>query len=370
MSSTLGKNLEISIFGESHGSSVGVVISGLPSGEFVDTELINKYLAKRASGKDKTMTARREADDVQYLSGVYNGYTTGTPLTMVIYNGDCKSKDYTEMATTARPSHADYSGFVRYNGFNDIRGGGHFSGRITTAMVMAGSLCLAILKNMGIEICANILEIGSVKGERLGSRLDNATFEQLREMPIQAIKNSDKMREEILTARENLDSVGGKIECVVTGIKAGVGSPIFDGVENNIAKAIFGVPAVKGIDFGEESELRGSVYNDNLKVENGKVMTTTNHDGGINGGITNGMPIVFAVKVKPTPSIARPQDTIDFKKLENKQIQIKGRHDPCVVARAVPCIECVTAISILDMVMESKIYEWAWKVEKRDWQFG
>lgn len=357
MSSTLGKNIQVSIFGESHGAAVGVVINGLPSGEFVDKDLINQYLKKRATGKDKTMTARVEADEVQYLSGVYNGYTTGTPLTMVIYNVDCKSKDYTNIATIARPSHADYSGFVRYKGFNDIRGGGHFSGRLTTAMVMAGSLCLSILKNKGIEICANILEIGSVKGERLGSRLDNATFDSLRGMPIQAIANSDKMREEILSARSELDSVGGRIECVITGVKAGVGSPIFDGVENNLAKAIFGIPAIKGIEFGEECELRGSIYNDSLQVDNDKVTTRTNHDGGINGGITNGMPIVFAVKVKPTPSISRSQSTIDFKSMQNTTIEIKGRHDPCVVARCVPCLECVTAITILDLIMEDKMYE-------------
>lgn len=357
MSSTLGKNLEISIFGESHGDAIGVVISGLPSGEVVDKDIINRYLKKRATGKDKTMTARVEADEVQFLSGVYNGYTTGTPLAMVIYNGDQRSKDYSNIATTARPSHADYSGFVRYKGFNDIRGGGHFSGRLTTPMVMAGSLCYGILKNKGIDICANIFEIGGVKGERLGDRLNKTTFDSLREKSIQAIANEDKMREEILSAREHLDSVGGRIECVVTGIKAGVGSPIFDGVENNIAKAIFGIPAIKGIEFGEESELRGSVYNDVLQIKDGKVKTATNHDGGVNGGITNGMPIVFAVKVKPTPSISRPQNTIDFKQMKETEIKIVGRHDPCVVARAVPCVECMTAIAVLDMVMESKIYE-------------
>lgn len=357
MSSSLGKNLEISIFGESHGEAVGVVINGLPSGEVVDTKIINEYLQKRASGKDNTMTARKEADEVQFLSGVYNGYTTGTPLAMVIYNTDQKSKDYSNIASVARPSHADYSGFVRYKGFNDFRGGGHFSGRLTTPMVMAGALCLGILKNKGIEICANILQIGNVKGERFGSRLDIKTFEALRKKQIQAIANDETMREEILTARENLDSVGGKIECVVTGIKAGVGSPIFDGVENNIAKAVFGIPAVKGIEFGEECELRGSVYNDSFAIENGKVVTQTNHDGGINGGITNGMPIVFDVKVKATPSIAQKQNTIDFRKMQNTQVEIAGRHDPCVVARAVPALECMTAIAILDMIMESKIYE-------------
>ncbi|MDE6565455.1 MAG: chorismate synthase [Clostridia bacterium] len=357
MSSTLGKNLEISIFGESHGNAIGVVINGLPSGEFVDKNLINQYLKKRATGKDKTMTARVEADEVQFLSGIYNDYTTGTPLTMVIYNTGQHSKDYSNIATIARPSHADYSGFVRYKGFNDIRGGGHFSGRLTTPMVMAGALCLAILKNKGIDICANIFEIGRVKGERLGYRLDKNTFEELRAKQIQAIANEEKMREEILLARGNLDSVGGRIECAVTGIKAGVGSPLFDGVENNIAKAIFGIPAIKGIEFGEDCELRGSIYNDKLRMNGNIPVTITNHDGGINGGITNGMPILFAVKVKPTPSIARVQDTIDFNKMDNTQIEIVGRHDPCVVARAVPCVECMTAIAVLDMIMESKIYD-------------
>lgn len=357
MSSTLGKNLEISVFGESHGEAVGVVINGLNSGEVVDMDIINQYLAKRASGKDATMTARKEADEVKILSGVYNGFTTGTPLTMVIYNGDCKSKDYKAMECLARPSHADYTGFVRYNGFNDIRGGGHFSGRLTTPLVMAGALCLGILKNKGIEICGNITQIGGILGERFSNNINNATFEELRKKQIQALVNEDLMREEILNARANLDSVGGKIECVVTGVKAGVGSPLFDGVENNISKAIFGIPAVKGIDFGEDCVLRGSVYNDEIRTDNGNVYTKTNHDGGINGGITNGMPVLFTVRVKPTPSIAREQQTIDFKNKNNADIKIVGRHDPCVVARAVPCVECVTAIALLDMIMESKIYE-------------
>lgn len=357
MSSTLGKNLQISVFGESHGEAVGVVINGLNSGEIVDMDIINRYLSKRATGKDATMTARKEADEVKILSGVYNGKTTGTPLTMVIYNGDCKSKDYKEMQSVARPSHADYTGYVRYKGFNDIRGGGHFSGRLTTPLVMAGALCLSILKGRGIDICGNIIQIGGILGDKFENNINEKTFEKLREKQIQALSNEALMREEILSARANLDSVGGRIECVVTGVKAGVGSPMFDGVENNIAKAIFGIPAVKGIDFGEDCVLKGSAYNDEIRAEDGNIYTLTNHDGGINGGITNGMPILFTIKVKPTPSIAQKQNTIDFKQKVNKEIEIVGRHDPCVVARAVPCVECVTAIAILDMIMEGKVYE-------------
>lgn len=357
MSSTLGKNLQIDVFGESHGSAVGVVINGLPSGAAVDEELIRRYLQKRASGKDKTMTQRCEADDVQFLSGVFEGRTTGTPLTMVIYNTDQRSKDYADIADIARPSHADYSGYVRYKGFNDYRGGGHFSGRLTTPMVMAGALCLGILRDMGIEICGNIYQIGNVHGDRFAGNLNKQTYAELREKSIQALSNDELMRQEILAAREALDSVGGRIECVVDGIRAGVGSPIFDGVENNIAKAIFGIPAVKAIEFGEECELIGSKYNDSLRAEGGKVVTSTNHDGGINGGITNGMPILFAVKVKPTPSIARAQQSVNFKQMQNAEIKVTGRHDPCVVVRALPVVECVTAIAILDMIMEGKIYE-------------
>lgn len=357
MSSILGKNLQIDIFGESHGKAVGVVLNGLPSGMPVCDQLIKDYLNKRASGKDNTMTSRKELDEVEYLSGVFNGYTTGTPLTMIIYNGDCHSKDYKEMQTTARPSHADYSGFVRYKGFNDIRGGGHFSGRLTTPLVMAGALCKGILQNMGVQICANIIEIGSVVGKRFDGNLTVDVFEKLFAKSIQALSNEDEMREEILQARQNLDSVGGKIECVITGVKAGVGSPMFDGVENNLSKALFGVPAVKGIEFGEPCELRGSVYNDELRTDGKDIYTTTNHDGGINGGITNGMPILFTLKMKPTPSIAREQKTVDFKANENKNIKIIGRHDPCVVVRAVPVVESVTAIALLDMILESKIYE-------------
>lgn len=357
MSSTLGKNLEISIFGESHGEAVGTTINGLPSGYSIDIDMINQYLYRRSTGRDLTMSQRKEKDEVKILSGVYNGKTTGTPLTMVIYNSDQHSKDYKDMELLARPSHADYTGYVRYKGFNDIRGGGHFSGRLTTPMVMAGAVCIGILKAMGIEIVGNILSIDDIVGESIFDKATSIDFESLKQKSLPAIAREEDMKERINQARLACDSVGGYIECVVKGMPVGVGSPIFDGVENVISKAIFGIPAVKGIEFGEPSRLCGSEYNDNIYIDGGVAKTKTNHDGGINGGITNGMPILFKIKMKPTPSIFREQDSIDYKNMKDSKISIKGRHDPCVVVRAVPVVECVTAMAILDLVMESKIYE-------------
>lgn len=358
MSSTLGKNLEISIFGESHGECVGVTLNGLSSGFEINKDYINKYLQRRATGKDSTVSTRKENDVVKYVSGTYNGKTTGAPLTMIIDNADCHSKDYSDMEHLARPSHADYTGYARYSGFNDVRGGGHFSGRLTTAMVMAGALCLSILESKGIYICGNIVKIGDVCGQRFDdSTLNINTFKSIKVKDLPTLCNGEEMRNEIESARLDLDSVGGYIECAVIGMPVGVGTPIFDGLENNISKAIFGVPAVKGIEFGQECELRGSVYNDILTVKDGIVKTTTNHDGGINGGISNGMPIIFKVKMKPTPSIARKQSTIDFKLNSDEVIAIKGRHDPCVVVRATPCIECMTAIAITDSLLTAKTYK-------------
>lgn len=357
MSSTLGKNLEISIFGESHGEAVGATINGLPSGYTIDMDMINQYLYRRSTGRDLTMSQRKEKDEVKILSGVYDGKTTGTPLTMVIYNTDQHSKDYKDMELLARPSHADYTGYVRYKGYNDIRGGGHFSGRLTTPMVMAGAVCISILKSMNIEIVGNILSIDDVVGESIFDKATSVDFDALKQKSFPAIASEDNMKDRINQARLACDSVGGYIECVVKGMPVGVGSPIFDGVENVLSKAIFGIPAVKGIEFGEPSRLCGSMYNDNIYMDGGVAKTKTNHDGGINGGITNGMPILFKVKMKPTPSIFREQDSIDYKNMRDSKINIKGRHDPCVVVRAVPVVECVTAMAILDLVMESKIYE-------------
>ncbi len=357
MSSTLGKNIEIAIFGESHGVAVGVTINGLPSGEIINMEYINECLLRRSTGRDRTMSSRVEADEVIILCGVHNGVTCGTPLTMIINNNDMRSKDYSKMETVARPSHADYTGNLRYKGFNDIRGGGHFSGRLTAAIVMAGALCSSILNDRGINISANILSIGKVTGDSAFNHISDGELEKIKTASFPSISKSAEMIEEINKARLSRDSVGGYIECVVTGVGAGVGSPMFRGIENIIANAVFGVPAVKGIEFGESSELYGSLYNDNMYIDKNNVYTCTNHDGGINGGITNGMPILFTVKMKPTPSISCEQDTIDYTKMQNTTIEVVGRHDPCVVVRAVPVIECMTAIAILDCVMEGKIYE-------------
>lgn len=359
MSSEIGKYLTVSLFGESHGEAVGVTIQGLPSGKKVDTQLVERYLYRRSTGRNAGMSARKEPDKVRILSGMYNGLTTGTPLCMMIENADMHSKDYKEMESLARPSHADYTGYVRYKGYNDIRGGGHFSGRLTTPMVMAGAVCMGILKDIGIDICAVITDLGDVETSRFTDKdINLETFERVKGYDIPALTAREELQAHILQTRERLDSVGGHIQCVISGLRAGVGSPIFGGLENRLASALFGIPALKGIEFGDDQcPLYGSVYNDALRIDQGRVVSLSNHDGGINGGISNGMPILYTLRFKATPSIAAVQDTVDYKNLSDSQLSIKGRHDPCLLVRAVPVVECVSAIAILDAVMEAKIYE-------------
>lgn len=357
MSSILGNILKVSIFGESHGEAVGVTIHNLPSGLKIEDDYIYDYLKRRATGKNNLSSARKEDDNIEFLSGVYNGFTCGTPLTMIIRNNGTKSSDYEKLNGIARPSHADYSGNIRYKGFNDPRGGGHFSGRLTTPMVLAGALCANILEKMGIYIAGNIIRIGNERGERMGdSHYCKEEFAKLKEMDIPAVANAEGFKKEIIKAKNALDSVGGYIECGIIGVKSGLGSPIFDGLENRLAASLFGIPAVKGIDFGDESELFGSQYNDKF-IYDGNFKTITNHDGGINGGISNGMNIVFTLKIKPTPSIYSAQKTVNFIDKTNIEVSIVGRHDPCILIRAVPCVEAVSAITVLDAVLEGKIYD-------------
>ena len=356
MSSTYGDKIKISVFGESHGNGIGVVIDGLPAGVKIDMDKVLVQMARRAPGKDKTATPRLEKDFPKVLSGMLNDTLTGAPLCAVIENTNTKSGDYSNLLACPRPGHSDYTAFVKYNASNDIRGGGHFSGRLTAPIVFAGAICRQILENKGIKISAHINNIGTAYDESFNPVcIDNELIEKLNNSSFAVIDDSveEKMRTQVEEARLELDSIGGSIECAVTGIEAGFGEPMFDGVEGVIAKAVFGVPAIKGIEFGkgfELAQMRGSQSNDAFRYENGKVVTETNNCGGILGGITNGMPIVFKACVKPTPSISQKQKTVDLQKKENAELEIHGRHDPCIVPRAVPVIEAVTAIAIINLM--------------------
>lgn len=358
MSGMWGNKLKISIFGESHGAGIGITIDGLPSGVEIDFEKILKEMSRRAPGKSKISTARKEGDNPEILSGLFEGKTTGTPLCAVIRNKDQHSKDYGKLKDLMRPGHADYPGFVRYKGFNDYRGGGHFSGRITAPLVFAGAVCKQILDTKGITVGAHIKSIGEVYDKSFDEiELTKEILDDLKEneLPLLCTENEDLMRNSILEARNDGDSVGGTIECTVIGMDAGIGNPFFDSVESTISHLMFSVPAVKGIEFGrgfEMSRLRGSQCNDEYYYDGDKVKTYTNNNGGITGGITNGMPILFKVCIKPTSSISKKQRTIDITEKKESELVIKGRHDPCIVQRAVPVIEAVTAIGILDLVLD------------------
>lgn len=353
MSSLFNGGISISIFGESHGKGIGVVMDNLPAGEPIDLDEIGVFMARRAPKKDGTSTMRSEKDIPDILSGFYEGKTTGTPLAAVIFNTDQHSKDYGNISHIARPAHADYTGFLRYNGANDPRGGGHFSGRITAPLVFAGAVCAQILKRRGITTGAHIRSIKGISDEAFDPM--NVTADQLeavksRSFPVLSDEAEEKMRAEILSARNNLDSVGGVIECAAVGFPAGVGSPMLDGLENVISRLVFAIPAVKGIEFGNGfscAELFGSENNDEFALKDGKVVTLTNNHGGILGGISSGMPIIFRAAFKPTPSISRPQNSVDFKEMTEQELVIKGRHDPCVVPRAVPCVEAALNIALV-----------------------
>lgn len=356
MSSTYGDKIKISVFGESHGNGIGVVIDGLPAGVKIDMDKVLVQMARRAPGKDKTATPRLEKDFPDVLSGMLDGTLTGAPLCAVIQNTNTRSGDYSNLLSCPRPGHSDYAAFVKYNGANDIKGGGHFSGRITAPIVFAGAICRQILEQKGIKIAAHIASIGNVDDVSFNPvEIEDELIEELNLSAFALIDDSaeQKMRDEVEEARTSLDSVGGTIECAVTGIEAGFGDPMFDGVEGVIAKAVFGVPAIKGIEFGkgfELSKMRGSQSNDPFRYKDGKVVTETNNMGGILGGITNGMPVIFRAAVKPTPSISQRQKTVDLQKKKNAELEIHGRHDPCIVPRAVPVIEAVTALAIINIM--------------------
>ena len=356
MSSTYGEKIKLSIFGESHGGGIGVVIDGLPAGERIDMDAVLAQMARRAPGRDKTATPRKESDAPKILSGMLGSTLTGAPLCAVIENTNTRSQDYGNLMTKPRPGHSDYTAFVKYHAANDVRGGGHFSGRITAPIVFAGAVCRQLLAEKGIKIAAHISRIGSVSDRGFDPvSIDNGLMTRLSESSFALIDEAveEKLRAEVEAARLQQDSVGGVIECAVTGLPAGIGDPMFDGVEGVIAKAVFGVPAVKGIEFGAGfslARMRGSQSNDPFRMENGKVVTETNNCGGILGGITNGMPLIFRAAIKPTPSISQPQKTVDLRTGENTVLEIHGRHDPCIVPRAVPVIEAAAAVALIDLM--------------------
>ena len=360
MGSTWGNAIKISIFGESHGAGIGVVIDGFPSGVMYDEAFVLREMERRAPGRNRQSTARKEADRPEIQSGIYNGKTTGTPICAVIRNTNQRSGDYAELAAQPRPGHADYTGMLRYKSCNDPRGGGHFSGRLTAPLVFAGALCKLWLRGQGVTVGSHIQSIAQIQDmpfddvEVTGAQLD-ALREQ--EYPVINPRALDAMLAAIEDAREEQDSVGGVIECAAVGLPAGIGSPMLDSVESRLASILFGVPAVKGVEFGAgfaAARLRGSEHNDAFRVQDGRIVTETNNCGGILGGISTGMPVVFRAAFKPTPSISRQQDSVSLSRMENTTLVIHGRHDPCIVPRAVPCVEAAAAIAVLDAWMGRK----------------
>ena len=358
MSSTWGNNIKLSIFGGSHTDAIGVVIDNLPANEQIDLEKVRVQMARRAPGKDKTATTRAEADEPQILSGLLNGVTTGAPLAVIIQNTNTRSKDYSLFRSHPRPGHADYTAAVRYSGANDIRGGGHFSGRLTACLVFAGAVCRQILERRGVVIGAHALQVGAAKDTPfdpvcISAEALNALNTRFFSVTQEAAEAA--MREEIEKARLDADSIGGVIECAAVGVPVGIGSPMFGGVENVLASILYGIPAVKGVEFGSgfgAAALRGSENNDAFYFgEDGRIYTKTNNAGGILGGISTGMPIVFRTAVKPTPSIGKVQNTVDLEEKKNDTLEITGRHDPCIVPRAIPVVEAAAAIALLDLMM-------------------
>lgn len=360
MKNTFGNNLTVTLFGESHGEAIGAVIDGITPGIAVNNEFIETLLSRRRP-HGKISTPRSEADPFQIVSGVFEGKTTGTPICIIIPNSDTKSKDYEATRFLARPSHADFTANCKYHGFEDYRGGGHFSGRITAALVAVGGILIPALENKGIKIGTHIKQIGSIS-DREFSDFEN-DISKLNNMDFAVLENekSAKMNDEILNAREQGDSVGGILETAIIGLPCGLGEPWFDTVEGMLSHALFSIPAVKGVEFGAGfgfASMYGSEANDCFNITDGKVNTNTNNSGGINGGITNGMPIVFRTAFRPTPTISKPQNTIDMSKSEKAVLEAKGRHDPCIVHRARVVADSVTAIVLADMLIGRYGTDW------------
>lgn len=357
MSSAFGQYLKLSIFGQSHGEALGVTLDGFPAGMTIDMEQLLAEMVRRAPGQSLMTTARKEPDAPEFLSGVLNGRTTGQLICAIIRNTNQRSKDYGDGVDLVRPGHADYTGHVRYFGFEDWRGGGSFSGRLTAGIVLAGALCSQYLVHQGVKIACHIQQLGDVRDASFLTADAAADYAYLKGMhlPVLTAGLNQQMEETVLAARDKRDSVGGVLECMVTGLPAGLGAPFFDSVESVLSHLLFAIPAVKGVEFGEGfgfASMRGSQANDPFRMENGEVTTESNHSGGINGGITNGMPVIFRCAVRPTPSIGQKQRTVSLRTGENADLEIHGRHDPCILPRAVPVVEAMAAIGMMELWKE------------------
>lgn len=353
MSNIYGRSIKVSIFGESHGAGIGVIVDGLEPGLAIDMEEVKRQMARRAPGQ-RLGTPRKEGDQVEILSGIRDGVSCGTPICGVIYNQNTRSQDYERTRLLLRPSHADYTGHVKYKGFEDYRGGGHFSGRITAPLVFAGALCRQALEQRGVVTGSHIVKLYDVEEDAFTSKtLSEETLRQLgtKLLPVLDASHEDTIALRIEKARMELDSLGGIVETAVLGVPAGLGDPFFDSMESRLAQILFSIPAVKGVTFGSGEEfaaMTGSQANDPYTVADGKIRTLSNHNGGILGGITNGMPIIFKTVIKPTPSIARPQQSVNLETMQEETLEIVGRHDPCIIPRAIPVLEAAAMIAIYD----------------------
>ncbi len=354
MSSVYGEKFKISIFGQSHSEAIGVVIDGFPANFEIDMEKLNSFMARRAPGKGEHTTARSEKDRPEFLSGIVGGITTGAPICAIIRNSDVRSRDYSDIKDVPRPGHSDFTAYMKFGTAHDVRGGGQFSGRLTAPLCIAGAICLQYLEKRGIKIAAHALSIAGVE-----DRFFNPFAPELSEIiygdiPVLDKAKGKEMMAVILAAKKDGDSVGGVVECAATGLPASLGEPMFGGVENKIASIAFGIPAVKGIEFGAgfaAAKMRGSECNDAFCISRGRIKTETNNHGGALGGITSGMPIIMRAAIKPTPSIAKPQKSVSLSGMQECEIVVSGRHDPCIVPRAVPVMEAALAIAILDMMI-------------------
>lgn len=357
MSVSWTKHLRVSVFGQSHAPAIGVSIEGLPAGERVDREELGRFLARRAPGRSELSTPRREADEPKILCGLVDDTTCGAPLAAIIENTNVRPGDYAALRDLPRPGHADYPAQVKYGGWQDVSGGGAFSGRLTAPLCIAGGICLQLLHRRGVEIAAHALEIGGVADEPFDPMgMGGASLAQLRTLPLPVLcaGQGEAMREAIRAAGREGDSLGGVVEGIIEGLPAGLGGPLFEGLDGALASALFAIPAVKGVDFGagfDAARLRGSQNNDPYAVRDGRVVTETNHAGGVLGGMSTGMPLVFRAAFKPTPSIALPQQSVSLSRMEEAELRVQGRHDPCIVPRAIPVVEAVAAIVALDALL-------------------
>ncbi len=358
MSSTYGEIIKLSIFGQSHSAGIGMVLDGIPAGLPVDLDGLQAFLQRRAPGHNAYSTPRKEADAPEFLSGIVDGFTCGAPISAVIRNTNTRSGDYANLKDCPRPGHADFTAQVKYGGFQDVAGGGHFSGRLTAPLCIAGGLCKQWLEKKGILIGAHICAIAGIQDSRFDP-VDPALDRVCKDFSVLSPQCGQQMQNAIALARAEGDSVGGVIECAVTGLPAGLGDPMFGGMESRIAQIVYGIPAVKSVSFGigeSAASIRGSENNDAYVIRDGNVKTISNNCGGILGGITNGMPLIFSAAFKPTPSISQRQQSISLSAMQNTVLEVKGRHDPCIVPRAVPVVEAAAAIAVFDAYLQNKAW--------------